>query len=72
MALLLSRSPNADIIKRFDLHSDIDNIEGLTIVGNNLAVADNTNDRIWYVPLSTANDATSTIVREIRLTACYW
>ena len=58
---------NTDIIKRFDLHSDIDNIEGLTIVGNNLAVADNTNDTIWYVLLSTANDATSTIVREIVL-----
>ena len=57
----------ADIIKRFDLHSNIDNIEGLTIVGDNLAVADTDNDRIWYVPLSTANDATSTIVREIVL-----
>ena len=58
---------NTDIIKRFDLHNDVDNIQGLTIVGNNLAVADNTNNRIWYVPLSTANDATSTIVREIVL-----
>ena len=45
--------------------------EGLTIVGNNLAVADDgQTTRIWYAPLSTANDATSTIVREIRLTGC--
>lgn len=58
---------DTDIIKRFDLHSDVDNIEGLTIVGNTLAVADRTNNRIWYVPLSTANNATSTIVREIVL-----
>ena len=43
---------DTDIIKRFDLHSDVDNIQGFTIVGNNLAVADNTNDRIWYDPLS--------------------
>ena len=66
-ALLLSHSPTRILSRRFDLHSDIDNVEGLTIVGNNLAVADNTNKRIWYVPLSTANDATSTIVREIVL-----
>ena len=58
---------NADIIKRFDLHSDIDNIQGLTIVGDNLAVADEINRSIWYVPLSTANGATSTIAREIIL-----
>ena len=58
---------STDIIKRFDLHSDIGNLEGLTIVGTNLAVADDINNRVWYVPLSTANDATSTIVREILL-----
>ena len=62
---------DTDIIKRFDLHSDVGNIEGLTIVGNNLAVCDNTNGRIWYAPLSTANDATSSIVREIVFPACF-
>ena len=59
---------DTDIIKRFDLHSDVTNIEGLTIVGNNLVIAqDFPNDRIWYSPLSTANGATATIVREIIL-----
>ena len=40
---------DTDIIKRFDLHNDVDNIEGLTIVGNNLAVADAGNARPYLV-----------------------
>ena len=57
----------SDVIKRFDLPSDVSAIEGLSIIGDQLVVVDRTDRQLYFVPKSTANGATAVLTRKVRL-----